>query len=232
MNNCFIVFNHNEHYEKIDVRQVEKMMEKNLDGECCILGIAVESDGVCLEASWVGGDEFPGIDVNAMKDNKTYYTLMGAELANSDNPFITTRLYAGNAELETDSPVAFMAHGERKENDDSRRIVYADYDLVKVESDHKWGDLDRSQIMLTEESPVNLVKNRYIVTMDASYIRDSQVFCARDKNLSENDMDEDWRDFSAPAYLGIVEAANKVAAIHQIADQHDLPIDALNAEEI
>lgn len=232
MSKRVIWFDHNKSYEKIDVSQVEKMMEKALSGECRILGVAVESNEASLEASWVGGDEFPGINVNATTTDGRYYALMNSELPNSDNPFITTRLYAGNSELETDSPIVFMAHGERDEADESRRIVYVDYDLAKAESDHKWGGLDRSKVMLTEKSAVNVAPKRYIVTMDASYIRDSQVFCARGKNLSENDMDEDWRDFSAPAYLGIVEAANKTAAMRESASQYDLPMDALNAEEI
>lgn len=231
MSNNSILFYHNGTREEMDAEQLEEMMERSLGGKIQIWGISVKKEDTALEASISGGDDFPGMDINAVTDDGRLYVLANAELKNSDNPFLTTRLYAGNTEFETDSPVVFMAHGERNKEDDSKRAVYVDKGLVSIYPDTQWGVGDCSDVMLTDESKVNVERKRYIITMDESYIRDSQFYSEK-RNCDEDNNEDAWTDFSAPAYLGIIQATSEKAAIQKMAVKEGFLAEALRAEEI
>ena len=74
---------------------------------------------------------FPHVEVS--RDTEGSCGLISVtELPNEDNAHVSTFLYAGNDETETDDWLACISDGVREGDDESRRMMYADKDLVCV----------------------------------------------------------------------------------------------------
>lgn len=78
------------------------------------------------------------------------YTLGNFELPSEEleYPFVTSRLYAGDEETETDSPVAIMVHPLRKDGDNSKRLICVDRDFASARS---WENAEVGELHGTEE---------------------------------------------------------------------------------
>lgn len=90
-----------------------------------ILELEQEDKGKVYATSSDNGPEYVGIYLSAEKNGRLY-ELAHAELPTPDNKNITARLYAGDQDTETDSPIAMTQCGPRKNGDNSRRVVYID----------------------------------------------------------------------------------------------------------
>lgn len=102
--------------------------------------LSVESDGKSLTAmTSVQEPEFVGMYLDGA-DGDRELCLAHAELPSLEYSNFTTRLFAGDSETETDSPIAFMVHGRRPDKDDSRRLVYIDHDYAAARD---WGTAPR-----------------------------------------------------------------------------------------
>lgn len=111
------------------------------------VALNITKDDVTLTAmTYPGENEYVGIDVDAhtKKDDMLYY-LGNFELPAPDyENSIAARLYAGNSQFETDSPIALVRHDvkdkekteeniKKYENntDGPHKIVYVDTDLAQ-----------------------------------------------------------------------------------------------------
>ncbi|MCD8084435.1 MAG: hypothetical protein LUE86_13245 [Clostridiales bacterium] len=83
--------------------------------------------------------DYPGVDIDAEVNGKRYY-IANAELPNQENHVITSRLYCGNADQEDDAPAVRMPLGDRNNEDESRRVVFYDGDLVCCIDDSSNGE--------------------------------------------------------------------------------------------
>lgn len=81
-------------------------------------------------------EDYPSIDVHQVVDG-IHGMVSVTELPNEDNDQIMTYLYAGNDETETDDWIACLADGYRAAEDNSRRLMYIDNDLVATASSRR-----------------------------------------------------------------------------------------------
>lgn len=91
--------------------------------------LTVERDGKSLTASTSVQPDYVGMYLDGA-DGGRELSLAHAELPSMDYSSFTTRLFAGDTETETDSPIALMLHGTRPDEDESRRLVYIDGDYA------------------------------------------------------------------------------------------------------
>lgn len=118
---------------------LKEIAEKlGVDPDILSVSLFIDTDRGLMEAHAYDDGEYGGVDVDGYKDDKHYY-MTNAELPTpSDNmPAFVGRLYAGNADQETNGPVAVMPYTDRKEGDKSKRILFYADDCVKPEPDGK-----------------------------------------------------------------------------------------------
>lgn len=91
----------------------------------------MEDKGNSLIATSYDNADYVGMNVDGTTAGHLLW-LASAELPNPENNHITTRLYAGDIDTETDDPVAFMQYGPRSPEDESHRLVYVDSDYAST----------------------------------------------------------------------------------------------------
>ena len=78
-------------------------------------------------------DTYPSIRLdsrNARKDSSATWFIL--ETPNETNPYVTGYAYAGNDETEGDSWITKIVDVPRDDDDDSKRLVYVDNDLIET----------------------------------------------------------------------------------------------------
>lgn len=121
---------------------VEDLMRAlNLKDKPCVIELGVENvDAEIIASARPSENDYAGIDIDANTKNGQLYYLGNFELPNMDyENDIVARLYAGNAEYETDSPIALAKHSIKTENqqekytspDSPTKIVYVDTELAQ-----------------------------------------------------------------------------------------------------
>lgn len=118
---------------KMPVQEVAKKLGIKLDSLGTVGLISRKGDDSLIAIAEDKDDTYPGITLKQNIDG-TPGTLSVTELPNEDNNQVVTFLYAGNDETEVDDWVACIADGVRATNDDSRRMMYIDWDLVETGS--------------------------------------------------------------------------------------------------
>lgn len=98
------------------------------------LGIRIENDGEALEAYPTGDAAYPAITIDGYDRQNRLYYLSTSELPNDDHKSMTTYLYGGCAEVESDDWLARISHGYRDEKDNTRHIIYIDRKLATTVS--------------------------------------------------------------------------------------------------
>lgn len=120
---------------RIEVSMEEALKRLGFDPkECYGIGIRVEKDENALETYICGDDEYPGITIDGYDRQNRLYYLSTSELPNDDHKSMTTYLYGGCAEVESDDWLARISHGYRDEKDNTRHIIYIDRKLATTVS--------------------------------------------------------------------------------------------------
>lgn len=118
---------------KMPVQEVAKKLGIKLDSFGTVGLICRKGEDDLIVTAEDGDDTYPGITLEQNISGVTGRISI-TELPNEDNDQVVTFLYAGNDETETDDWTACIADGVRDNGDNSRRMMYLDWDLVEAES--------------------------------------------------------------------------------------------------
>jgi hypothetical protein len=150
------------------------------------LSVSTELDTDGISANFMLGqetkDSYPGIWLTSKNSNTGragfWFCL---ELPNETNDMVKGYLYAGDDETETDQPLAVIADGVRNDDDDSKRMLWVDEDVTRVESMNN--DYLNRQKAITEKQLSDLSSGIFLQNFD--YIVYGKRLASKSENTVE-----------------------------------------------
>lgn len=147
--------------------------------------VTVEKGNTSIFATICVDPKYPGIDIDG-KDGERLLYLANVELPNEDQPAIASRLYAGDAETETDSPIAMVLDYRRMAFDNTKRVIYIDQRLSEA---REYDDGSRIHKMASTVAQQNWCDyGEYpIISAQGDYVRLNNYRCRNILDVFDNE---------------------------------------------